>query len=387
MISKESLINNLSNLSTPRLSGTTDERKVFNFLKELIINLKVTPTFQDFSFSTFYSRIYSKIAFTLCSWLLFVLLLNFEPIFRIINITAILVTFLAFYFIRKNPEKISFGKVLNSQNLYVKLPPMSEKSTLETRDIFIFSHLDSKGQKLHIDLRVNIIRLWIFSFAICFGLTLSFYFFPLIILFIPGFVFLALNLIAAFFLDINTTNNTSPGALDNASGSTCNFELLKYFSVMQNRLQNYNIWFVFTGAEECGTMGIRHFYKRIIRDFDRNRTIVINIDGIGQGFNFFSNYITPKKNPILYNVIVEKGRKLGLDLSHTKARLGVRSDGLYLRSKGFVEFGFADVIPHNFVHSSRDIVENIYPSVLKTFCDLIVSILKEVDQNPEEIKI
>ncbi len=387
MISKERLSKDLNDLSIPRLSGTPDEKKAFNILKGKVTGLSLTPLFQEFSFSTFYSRIYSKIAFSLGCWLLLTLLLPINPTFRLISIIAIICTYLAFSLITRNPERIKFGRLLKSQNLYVKIPSKSTETNPDVSDILIFSHLDSKGQTLHIDFRVKVLLLWIYSFVLCFIFTLVYYIFPLFPLYIACIIFLGLNLISTLLIDMNSTNNTSPGALDNASGSVCNLELSHYFSELQNRFENFNIWFVFTGAEECGTMGIRHFYNEIIRNFDKSRTIVVNIDGIGQGFNFFSNYINPRKNPALYNVVVENGRKIGLDLFYTKPRLGVRSDGLYLRSKGFAEFGFADANAHNFVHSSRDTVKNINISNLKSLCDLLILVLKEIDKTPYYIQV
>ncbi|UCD01801.1 MAG: hypothetical protein JSV23_01925, partial [Promethearchaeota archaeon] len=77
MIDEKRISINLKEFSFPRLSGTEFEKKSFNIVKKKIEDLNFTPKVQEFSFSTFYSRVYPKISLTLLSWLLIVLFLNF----------------------------------------------------------------------------------------------------------------------------------------------------------------------------------------------------------------------------------------------------------------------------------------------------------------------
>ena len=108
-------------------------------------------------------------------------------------------------------------------------------------------------------------------------------------------LFIGMNLVAVFFIILNSTNNKSPGALDNASGVACVLELLKYYSNQEHELKNYDLWFLFTGAEELGTMGIRHFYKSMM-NFNKKKTFIINFDSIGKNVSYFSSSINKKKN-------------------------------------------------------------------------------------------
>ena len=59
--------------------------------------------------------------------------------------------------------------------------------------------------------------------------------------FIIGLVFVSLNLLSTVILLFNNTNNKSPGAVDNASGVSVVFELLKYYSNDNFSLKNHNI--------------------------------------------------------------------------------------------------------------------------------------------------
>ena len=56
-----------------------------------------------------------------------------------------------------------------------------------------------------------------------------------------------------------TTGNKSSGALDNACGMTCVFEIARYFR--EHPLNSFNVWCCQFGAEELGTMGSRNFCK------------------------------------------------------------------------------------------------------------------------------
>ena len=76
MIDEDSIKRNLEAFSFPRLSGTEDEKAAFKLLKRKIEDLNLNPIIQEFSFRTFYSRMYPKFAAILTFWLYFILFLN-----------------------------------------------------------------------------------------------------------------------------------------------------------------------------------------------------------------------------------------------------------------------------------------------------------------------
>jgi len=377
MISENNIERNLRDFSFPRLSGTAGEKKAFELLHKKIENLNLTPQIQEFSFSTFYARVFPKIIFTLGFWLLFILFLNTEGYFTIINLVIILISFIFLFILDRKPENIKFGKVLSSQNMYVKI----SAAKTPNRDILLFSHLDSKAQRLTIKKRVLSIKLWLYSFFIGIIIILlknliqdsSF-----LLFYILGVLFLCVNFFATILIDINNTFNKSPGSIDNASGVSCVLELLTYFSNLEHQLNNYNLTFVFTGAEETGTSGIRHFCE-LIDHLDRSETYVVNFDGIGKSFAFFSNYVYPRKNLSLYKFFQQKAKEIGLELQHVKAKIGVHSDGLYLRKQGFRELGFADVNTYPYVHSINDTIDKADFTLLKKICLFNSKIFKELD--------
>jgi len=63
----------------------------------------------------------------------------------------------------RKPEKIQFIKKLNSQNIIVKIKSKSNEIKNNDRIALFISHIDSKGQRFKIKIRIRIIKLWIAS--------------------------------------------------------------------------------------------------------------------------------------------------------------------------------------------------------------------------------
>ena len=179
MIDKNRIKANVEQFSIPRLSGSESEEDSFNALREKISKLNIEHSTQNFSFSSFYSRIYPKISLGLLFVMLFIQILRFHGFYPRIFILICFIILIIIMVFTRNPEKIKLGKVFHSQNVFVKLG--CNKSTNDNDDahlfnatssnIFLFSHLDSKGQRFTIKVRVMSVWLWIISFLA--GLTLN----------------------------------------------------------------------------------------------------------------------------------------------------------------------------------------------------------------------
>ncbi|MHA1149091.1 MAG: M28 family metallopeptidase [Promethearchaeota archaeon] len=381
MITEESLKKNLNDIAFPRLSGTLHEKKASEILINKIKDLGIEPQIQKFNFSTFYSRIFPKILFTLAFWILLVIFLNIGAIFLLSNLLGFLIIFILLEIPTRKPERIRFGKVLPSQNIFTQLHLNNDRQ--KERAILLFSHIDSKGQRLPIFLRIFSFRLWIPSYFIGLVLIISIRYFiesPPLILIILCIILLIINFIATLLIDFNTTNNTSYGAIDNASGLTTVFELLKYYTENNIRLNNFDLWFVFTGAEECGTMGVRNFCKKIPH-IDKKKSYIINFDTIGTELGYFSCHINPENNSSIYSEFETLFKKLEMKYYYTKATFGIRSDGLYLRKQGFHGFGFGDLESYKYVHSYKDNVDKVSIEGLYKLCNFIVEAIIILDQN------
>ncbi len=387
MIDENRILENLKELSFPRLSGTEFEKKAFNHVKKKIENHGFSPSFQEFSFSSFFSRLYPKVALTLLSWLLLVLILNLHTIFSLVNLILIFILILVLIIITRNPETIKIGRKYHSQNLFIKLSS-NKKAEDSDFNILLFSHLDSKGQTFSIKIRIEIYYFWVITFPL--GLIiiiLNFFLLPntYLLLQILGILVLSINYIATFFLWLNRTNNKSNGAIDNASGMSCLLELLNYFSEQKNMPKNYNLWFVFTGAEESGTMGVRNFYK-YIKDFDRDKTFISNFDSFANQINIWDHGLLNNKCYNAFNYILENEDVMNLEKKTRRFYIGIYSDGLFLYNKNFQGLGTGDRSVHSYVHSICDDVDKINIKILKKLCEFYIILLNDVDNNIRNVK-
>lgn len=383
MIDETRINQNLELLSFPRLSGTESEKKAFNIVKKKIEELNLKPSVQSFSFTSFYPRIYQKIVFVLSFWTLFILYLNIEGIFTILNLFIILAIFISFVVITRKPEKIRIGKKRISQNLYVKILGNSELSNINHNsfeqdnargNLLFMCHLDSKGQRLPMKYRVFLFKSWIYSSICC-----LFIFFLKIFIFIQyalwfyivGAVPLIINFIAITALCFNTTNNESPGAIDNASGIVCVLELLNYYSNSKFRLNNYNLWFLFTGCEGTGTISIRHLYHKL-KHLNRAKSFMLNFDTIGTTIDV----ITDERGAMFF----KNTNDFTVTLHMPKRIRFSRSDAYFLKDNNFGGFGILDKKSYKYAHSKEDTIDKVDVNLLKKLLTHITIMLKFVDK-------
>ncbi|MBY9009549.1 MAG: M28 family peptidase [Candidatus Lokiarchaeota archaeon] len=383
MIEENRIKENLIKFSFPRLSGTEGEKKALKLATQRVEELSLKPLIQDFVFSTFFSRMYPKLAFLLGFIVLFLFYLNFITFIIPIFLTIIGVILGLLFVLARKPESIRLPKILNSSNLYVKVgsKPKKNQSDISTNDkmdnkknIFFICHLDSKGQRFSILYRIRIIRTWVFSgVIILFIVIFKKYIFSLfsLLFYVIGIVPIAINLGATILFLLNTTNNVSNGAIDNASGIACVFEILSYFSKPDSRLKHFNLWFVFTGVEECGTMGIRNFFQRI-RHLNKEETIIFNFDAIAKNAYLFPSKKMSDQIKTIFSMFVKNNKGLEIKRNTKKIPFGSHTDGYYLKKKNFQGIGFGDLEIYEYVHSIHDTVDKVDSSLLKRLCETIV---------------
>ena len=239
-------------------------------------------------------------------------------------------------------------------------------------NLIFVCHLDSKGQRFSIIYRSFFFKFWIYSSICCLILFLLMIFIQVnLYLVLTGAILLIINFIAVIVLCLNTTNNKSHGAIDNASGIVCVLELLNYYSDEKNRLNNNNLWFLFTGAEENATMGIRHLYHKI-KHLDRTRSFMLNFDTIGAQIDV----ITGERGAIFF----KNTQDFTVNLHKPKRIHLARSDAYVLAGNGFGGFGVLDKSSYRYVHSREDTIDKVDTSLLKRLLEHIVMMLKFVDK-------
>lgn len=386
MIDEKRLKENLTIFSFPRLSGTDGEKKALNIARSKVEDLNHDPLSQTFVFSTFFGRAYPKIIFISGFGILFLLFLDINAIIIPISLAFITLLMVALLLFARKPENIRIRNKLNSENLYVKIRSKhNEKDKMEeerkARNILFMCHLDSKGQRFSILGRVRIIRTWVFSWVVLiFILICSNYLFTsLYILFhVLGTVPLGVNLIATILFLLNTTNDESRGAIDNSSGIACVLELLNHYTNPESRLENFNLWFVFTGAEECGTMGIRNFYYKISK-ISKEHSFFFNFDSIARNLYLFPGKKMSKQVETVFEMFLKNKREIEIKRNPKKIYFGTHSDGHYLKKKKFFGIGIGDMESYEYIHSIHDTVDKVDISLLKNLCEMIIENLIAFD--------
>ena len=383
MIEETRFKKNLKKFVFPRLSGTKFELEAFDKVKQEVENLNLKFEVQKFTFSSFYSRIYPKIAFLSASLIIFQLYLDLITNLSLVLMLVLLSILIASIILTRKPEKIQFIKKFNSQNLLVKIKSTSKEMDNADRIALFVSHLDSKGQRFKIRIRIRMIKLWVSSSIVLVIIVILKNIILIgfkIIFYIIGLLPLILSMFASLILLLNSTDNNSVGAVDNASGIVCNLELLNYYSIPENRLTNYNIWILFTGAEECGTMGIRHFYNNL-ENFDPSKSIIFNFESLANNIYLFPGINEGNHTKDIESLLLNNNRNLILRHFTTKRVFGTHSDGGYLGDKGLQGYGIGSVEPFAYMHTPNDTIDKVDTKILEKMCLVLTDTLKKHDSN------
>jgi len=284
----------VKNFSFPRLAGTEGEKKAVELTIKTFNEIGFASTQiqrEPFEFSDFYSTTMVKlimvINLTFSLFLLMFMYINFIIVMSIVGVLTIVVLLIIKDL--KHPENPGFwgdyyGKTRAATNIFVKIPAKNLPEE-EAGNIVISAHLDSKSQTFRTFWRVILYRVWLYS-----GIILGFFLLALIIrtytplkldfftINMGIWVFTIIISLSNLFLLFLNTDNSSPGALDNATGMAIVFELSNYFRKIPTK--NFNLWFCQFSAEELGTMGSRIFVNNHENQFIKGKTFQINFEMI-----------------------------------------------------------------------------------------------------------
>ncbi len=265
-------------ISIPRLTGSSGEHKVKEIIIDFLESIGYTPDVDKFRFSIIPAEVALKVIQILLgsSSALALFIFNKHPFLSLLISIIIAGTIIFLTGWSLLIEKLYDFKILirESDNILAKsflhdgLP-----------DVIFMAHYDSKSQTFSIRFRVllNIIGiiavlLSIIFIILCFLLGFQL---PAVLVFILAISSLLPYLILIF----NFTGNSSPGAVDNASGVAVVLELARILREWKGKA---NLFFLLTGAEESGLAGAIRFIQKYENNFRKGRTFFINFDGISK---------------------------------------------------------------------------------------------------------
>ncbi|MBY8986563.1 MAG: M28 family peptidase [Candidatus Lokiarchaeota archaeon] len=383
----ERLSNLVNQFSFPRLAGTEGEKKAVQLTIKTFQEIGFDSTQiqrEPFEFSDFYSTTMIKlimvINLTFSLFLLMFIYVNFTIAMLIVG----LMTTVALLIIKglKHPENPGFwgeyyGKTRAATNIFVKIPAMNIPEE-DAGNIIISAHLDSKSQTFKTFWRVFLYRVWLYNGIFLAGFLIALIirtYTPLkldfMIINAGIWIFTLIVSLSNLFLLFLNTNNSSPGALDNATGMAIVFELSKHFQKIP--IKNFNIWFCQFSAEELGTMGSRIFVNNHENQFIMGKTFQINLEMIScrdqpnnqvEYFKSYGVYPRKKKAPLLSKYITKAALEESVNIKGFHSSVGAHTDSVPFHQRGYYSIDIITRAGVKFTHSKFDTPDKADPKIL-----------------------
>ena len=326
----------IKQLASPRLVGSSGEAAARAYIVEQFSELGMHVVREPFHFTKFPAEVLPRI---LCG--LFVPVVLSVPWlgerFPLpVCLACLLSLSIALFFTqwqRRFEGLYNVGRKHYSENI---IATNSAKQEGHTPVLLFVAHYDSKSQVLPIAVRAAAYGIAILGLI---GLAVASVIKVATLVWLPGAIVWSLAGITTFcllLLQINLTQNRSPGGFDNASGVGVMLEVAR---VAMARGEKKPIICLAAGAEEFGMCGALRYIQKHANAYDRNRTYVINLDGlgVGKGINVVTRYGIPPIHTTrrLATLLRTSGESLGVQVSERYLPIGVGLDSIPIASRGF----------------------------------------------------
>ena len=372
----------ITSLAFPRAVGSTGEAKAQNYIAEQLSASGLDVSRDVFFFSKFPAEVFPRL---LCA--LFVLVVLCVPLlgerFPVpVCLICLLSLAVALFFTQwqNGLEGLyNIGRSYTSENI---VATNGQRAEANMPALLFVAHYDSKSQVLPIAVRaaaygISILGLVVLTLMTLLnvvattGLSMS------IVWSITGATTFCLLL-----LQINLTQNRSPGAFDNAAGVAVLLELAR--GVMIQDVKK-SVTFLATGAEEYGMCGALRYMQQHAGTYNPAGTYVINLDGLGVGnaFSLVTRYGLPPIRTAngLASLFQTSAETLGIAVSERYLPIGVGLDSIPIASRGFetVTLTAKEVGNAAFkVHSKWDTEDILNRKNLQQAGELIVEVIRRL---------
>lgn len=380
----------LREFSIPRLACSYGERKVKEMIVSKLRNIEnIEVRVESFLFGDFLLNWAPHILSAAVSMILIAYFLVFHFVSHFIGLILSFIPFIIaflFDFISKKYSYhfITVGRKCETDNIYAKINASGEKHG----DIIFMAHYDSKSQTLSIKVRILLYSLGVLAgiLSIVMGIIITIISDILKILLpqwnplaLAQFSLILTAVISLLTTLVNRTHNRSPGTLDNATGIVILLALCK--ELAQNPLRHYDVHFVFTGAEEFGMIGALMFKKA--HKFDKNKTFVINFDGVGRKnqmlcINTAIGLLRRSTGRQLNRLIFASGEELGVKIREFNIIIGAGMDHFAFALEGFEATAFLSKVPE--AHTPKDSLEIVDINMVRDAFLLALNVVRKIDK-------
>ena len=370
----------ITQLAIPRLVGSAGEAETQDYIVQQFTELGLDVSWEPFVFTKFPAEVLPRILSAL-----FVLIVLSVPWFGErfpipVCFACVLSLTIAMFFTQwqKRLEGLyDVGRRHRTENIVATNSANRDNNT----PAFLFvAHYDSKSQVLPIAVRIVAYGIAIVGLI---ALTIIMLVKVIAFIWLPNYIVWGIAGITSFcllLLQINLTENRSPGGFDNASGVGVMLEVAR---VMMAREEKKPVTFLATGAEEYGMCGALRYIQAHADAYDRENTYVINLDGlgVGNGVNLITRYGMPptRTTRTLRNLFRTSGEALGIQVSERYLPIGVGLDSIPIASRGFETVtltarGVGGVALK--IHSKQDRSELLNAESLQQVGELIVDVIE-----------
>ena len=177
-----------------------------------------------------------------------------------------------------------------------------------------------------------------------------------------------------------------PGASDNASGVATVLRLADRYG---EQLDSFDVWVLFTGAQESMQLGMAAFLRRNRKELDRSSTVFLCVDNVGNGT---VRYATKEGYVIAYpyhpdlitlcdQLREEDAEDAYYGVRPVKSRIA--TDAYKARARGYPAIAISCLddrdIPPNY-HQPSDTPDNVDPAALERAYDFCSELIELIDE-------
>ena len=376
----ERAYHHITQLAIPRLVGSTGETETQDYIVQQFTELGLDVSWEPFTFTKFPAEVLPRLLSAL--FVLIVLSVPwFGERFPIPVCFACVLSLTMAMFLTQWQKRLEglydVGRRHRTENIVATNNANRDNNT----PVFLFvAHYDSKSQVLPIAMRIVAYGIAIVGLI---ALTIVMLVKVIALIWLPNYIVWGIAGITSFcllLLQINLTENRSPGGFDNASGVGVMLEVAR---VMMARDAKKNVTFLATGAEEYGMCGALRYIQAHADTYNRENTYVINLDGlgVGNGVNLITRYGIPptRTTRTLRDLFRTSSEALGIRVSERYLPIGVGLDSIPIASRGFETVtltarGIGNVALK--VHSKQDQSELLNMKSLQEVGELITDVIE-----------
>ncbi|UCC19093.1 MAG: M20/M25/M40 family metallo-hydrolase [Promethearchaeota archaeon] len=328
----------------------------------------------------------------------YVIIISYLLIYRLF---LIVVAYFIIKYMFASTRNLTLFKKEESKNVFTTISP--GEYTLNRPLVIISAHYDSLSTNL--PYRLQLIIFFIYRLIVIFYVLVAITFATLFtleylqILSISNFmvIFITSSSVGGVMVSIPIVylvfvEKPSPGSIDNASGVAIAIELAKLLK--KNPLKNMDVIILWTGAEEWGLKGSKHFCKKYFRNFkqkyDLNNSFNINIDMVGTYIGLLDKtglIIKRKMNKDLNEKLDTVAKQLNVPIVRYNRNIKPKSDykifkkyARRLRRKLQVSC-FHSSKDSKYIHSARDTPDNCSIENLNGCLKICYHTLKNIDSS------